>query len=143
MRQLYPLDLLPGDDGTIVARFPDVPEALTFGRSEAEALEHAADALVVALSGYTDTGRAIPRPSRPRRGQRTIVLPPLVAAKLAIYTAMRDQKVTQAELAKRLGCDGRQVRRLLDLDHQSTVEQLDAALHALGKELVIEVRNAA
>jgi antitoxin HicB len=62
------------------------------------------------------------------------------AAKLAIYEAMREAGLTQAALAGRLGCDPRQVRRLLDLDHHS---RLDTALAALGKRLVIEVQDAA
>ena len=51
----------------------------------------------------------------------------MVAAKLAIYEAMRRQGLTQAALAERLGCDPRQVRRLLDLDHASTLAQLERA----------------
>jgi hypothetical protein len=35
--------------------------------------------------------------------------------------------------------DPRRVRRLLDLDHHSRLDQLAAALSALGKRLVIEV----
>ena len=67
----------------------------------------------------------------------------MVAAKLAIYDAMRHQGMTSSALAARLGCDPRQVRRLLDLDHASTLAQLERALAALGKRLVLEVRNAA
>ncbi|HZA65357.1 MAG TPA: hypothetical protein VE592_00320, partial [Geminicoccaceae bacterium] len=69
--------------------------------------------------------------------------PPLAAAKLAIYQGMREAGLTQAALAERLACDPRQVRRLLDLDHHSRLDQLEAALSALGKRLVIEVQDAA
>jgi hypothetical protein len=48
-----------------------------------------------------------------------------------------------AALAEGLGCDPRQPRRLLDLDHRSRLDQLEAALTALGKRLVLEVRDAA
>jgi antitoxin HicB len=67
----------------------------------------------------------------------------MAAAKLAIYQAMREANLTQSALAEKLGCDPRQVRRLLDLDHHSRLNQLDAALAALGKRLVIEVQDAA
>ena len=63
--------------------------------------------------------------------------------KLAIYQSMRDQKVTQAALGKCLHVDGRQVRRILDLDHNTTLSQLTSALKCLGKELVIDIRDAA
>jgi antitoxin HicB len=138
----YPLTLEPASNGTIIAQAIDVPEALTFGDDEAEACEHAIDAVICALGGYIADGRPIPQP-RPARGRPVAVLPPMVAAKLAIYEAMRRQGLTQAALAERLGCDPRQVRRLLDLDHASTLAQLERALAALGKRLVLEVKDAA
>jgi hypothetical protein len=42
-----------------------------------------------------------------------------------------------------LHVDGRQVRRILDLDHNTTLSQLTSALKCLGKELVIDIRDAA
>lgn len=141
-RFAYPATLTP-DDGAICVDFADVPEAHTFGADQEEALVHAVDALAVALSLYVDANRDLPRPSARKRGQPLIALPLLVATKLAVYQAMRDQGVTVTELARRLESDRKSVRRILDLDHQSTIEQLRDALAALGKELVIEVRDAA
>jgi antitoxin HicB len=138
----YPLDLRPDQNKTIIAQAIDVPEALTFGDDAAEACAHAVDALICALRGYIDDGRPIPKPSAPR-GRPVAELPPMVAAKLAIYDAMRRQGITATALAARLGCDPRQVRRLLDLDHASTLAQLERALAALGKRLVLEVKDAA
>jgi antitoxin HicB len=132
------------DNGTIMVQFPDVPEALTCGKDEANALEWAEDALLVALGGaYMDKNLPIPQPSAPASGQPAVTVPPLATAKLAIYQAMLDQGVNQTELAARLGCDPRQVRRLLDLDHRSRLDQLEKALKALGLQLVLEVRQAA
>jgi antitoxin HicB len=138
----YPIHLRPDQNNTIIAQAIDVPEALTFGDDEAEARAHAIDALICALGGYVDAGRPIPKPSPPR-GRAVVELPPMITAKLAIYEAMRDAGVSQTALAARLGCDSRQVRRLLDLDHASTLAQLERGLAALGKRLVVEVRNAA
>jgi antitoxin HicB len=143
MSHRFPAVVTPDDNGTVFVTFPDVPEAMTNGQTAAEALGHAVDALNVALSFYVDEGQDIPQPSRPRRGQPVVAVEPLAAIKLAIYQAMRDQGVTVAELARRIGADRKIVRRILDLDHQSAVSQLEAALAALGKELVIEVRDAA
>jgi antitoxin HicB len=53
---------LPDENGTIIAKFPDVPEAITVGADEANALEWAQDALVVALTGYIEERRDIPTP---------------------------------------------------------------------------------
>ena len=141
--QPYPLILETDENGTVIAQATDVPEAITVGRDAMEATARAEDALVAALRGYIEDGRAIPRPSRAKSGQSTATLSPMVTAKLAIYQAMRDTGLTQAALAERLGCDPRQVRRVLDLDHRSRLDQLEAALAALGKRLVLEVRDAA
>lgn len=139
MQQVYPV-VLTREGDSIIAEFPDVPEAMTVGADEDNALEWAQDALVVALSSYLDERKDIPKPSKPKIGQKTVVLPPLIASKLSIYQAMRDQGVTQAVLAERLHCDARQIRRLLDLDQHSRMDFIDEALHELGKKLVIDIQ---
>jgi len=137
----YPVTLTPLDNGDVMASFPDVPEALTYGENGAFALEWAQDALHVALAGYTDDHQDIPVPSLPAPGQPTVSPSPMVSLKLALYQAMRDQGVSQLRLAGLLHCDARQVRRLLDLDHQSTVNQLMDAAEVLGFRLGFELRK--
>ena len=139
----YPLTLTPDENGTIVAQAVDVPGALTVGKDEADAAVQATDALITLFAYFIVEGEPIPPPSPPKRGQPCAVLPPLVAAKIAIYEAMRTAGLSQTALAERLGRAPRQVRRLLDLDHRSRLDQLEAALAALGKRLVLEVRDAA
>ena len=99
--------------------------------------------MVVALTGYIEERRDIPRSSAPESGQKWVYLPPQVAMKVAIYQAMRDKGLSQEALGKCLGVDGRQVRRILDLDHNSTMSQLVSALKCVGKEVVIGIRDAA
>jgi antitoxin HicB len=72
-----------------------------------------------------------------------VTVPPLATAKLAIYQAMLTDRINQTELAGRMGCHPRQVRRLLDLDHNSRLDQLEKALKSLGRQLILEVRQAA
>ncbi len=67
----------------------------------------------------------------------------MTEAKLALYTAMRIARVSKSELARRLNCHMPQVDRLLDLRHASRLDQLEAAFHALGKQLSIQVSEAA
>jgi len=57
MLQSYPVFLTPDDNGSVVAQFPDVPEAMTVGADEKNAADWAQDALVVALIGYIDDRR--------------------------------------------------------------------------------------
>lgn len=135
----YPVTLKSYKGGQVGVFFADVPEAITAGTNEVEALDRAQDALTVALSGYLDDGRPLPVPSKAKRGQPMVVLPPRVAIKLAIHEAMCEQGVTQVRLGELLGIDGRQVRRILNLDHESKLSQLEAALAALGLRASVSV----
>jgi antitoxin HicB len=138
MAHAFPYRLEPQPGGVLV-QFVDVPEAHTFGPTEADAGgDNALDCLIAALGGYIRLGREIPKPS-PARGRPVVVLPPLVAAKLALYEAMRAQRITRTELARQLGLQENAVRRLLDLDHRSHIDQVDRALAALGKRLEVSV----
>ena len=51
--------------------------------------------------------------------------------------------MSKAELARRLNCHMPQVDRLLDLRHASRLDQMEAAFRALGKQLSVDVRDAA
>ncbi len=71
-----------------------------------------------------------------------VAVPPIVAAKLALYTAMRKQGITAGELADRLGVSGDAVRKVMDPDYGSHLTQVEKALRAVGRSLVIEDRAA-
>ena len=140
-RLTYPVHLERQKDGSILVSFPDIPEALTEGATKEEALAEAEDCLIAALGGYIQARRAIPRPSA-GRGRTLVPLPALVAAKSALYCAMRAQGVGNTALAERLGVSEGAVRRLVDPDHRSHIGQVEAALHALGQRLVIATQAA-
>lgn len=142
MQHPYPCILTPEDEGGFSVSFPDVPAALTCGDNRAEALEMAEDALAVALGAYVDNGEDVPAPSAPSPGQEMVAVSPAVAAKLALYSVMRSQKVTTGALAERRALSKSAVRKLLDLDHHSSIDDLDAALRAVGRSLVAEDRAA-
>jgi antitoxin HicB len=143
MRYVYPAQLNPEPDGSAVnLRFPDVPGALTWGDDQAEALALAEDCLVTALYGCIRYGEPIPRPG-PAKGTPMIAVPPLVAAKLALYTAMREQGIDQAELACRLGVSDKVVSSILHLKRRTHIAQLERALAQLGVQLEVSVREAA
>jgi antitoxin HicB len=143
MRYAYPVLHDPEPDGSAVnVSFPDVPEALTWGDSEAEALDLARDCLATALDWRLRNGKSIPRPGS-ARGRPMIAVPPLVAAKLALYTAMREQGMDAAELARRLGVTEKLVRSMLRLKRRTHVALLERALAQLGVQLEVSVREAA
>ena len=138
----YPIDIETDEAGFVLVTFPDVPEAGTDGVSVDEALAGASDSLIAALGGYIQDRRPIPNPS-PARGRNTVALPPLIAAKLALYQSMVDHKLTRVALAEKLGLSEGAIRRLLDLDHRSHIAQVEAALAVLGKRLEVRVYDAA
>ena len=57
----WPADPTRQEDGSILGSFPDVPEALTEGATEAEALAEARDCLTAAPGGYVAARRSMPR----------------------------------------------------------------------------------
>lgn len=129
-----------GEDG-FIATFPDVPEALTEGATREEALENAADALEVALLGRMKDGDDLPLPRKVRTG--TVVrVSAQSSAKLAFYLAFRQSGLSRSALARKIGKDEAEVRRMLDPYHASKLSALDEALHALGQRLVVAVEPA-
>ena len=140
MRYEYPVEVLEEADGASVTA-PDVPELVTCGDTLEEALERAQDALVTALSFYVDDGKPLPTPSA--AGSRSVVsVPVLEATKLALHEAMIAARVSNVELGRRMSLGENAVRRLRDPLHRSHVGQVEAALRALGRRVVLEVTAA-
>ena len=69
-------------------------------------------------------------------------MPAVVAAKLALYSAMRAQRITKVELAGRPGVSESALRKLTNPDHRSHVSQVQKALRAVGRRLKVEVTVA-
>lgn len=126
MRLAYPVRLDKRFD-TMLVSFPDIPEALSEGANEEEALAEARDCLVAALGGYIRDWRPIPPPSR-RSGMPEIALSELVATKIALYKAARAKGLNALGLALQLGCSRRVAQRLLDVDGRSRLNEVQAAL---------------
>ena len=135
----YPVHLQPAIEGGFVVSFPDVPEAITQGDDEAEALLRAVDALETAMEFYTDDGKDLPHASAPVGDQFTVRPTAQACIALSIYQIMRDQGVRKSELARRLGWHMMQVDRLLDPNHASKLNQVETALAALGRRLEVDV----
>jgi antitoxin HicB len=138
----YRASVEPGEkDGVVVVTFPDVPEAITEGRGEADALREAEDALGVALLSYVLRDLALPKP-RARSGI-AITVGPEVAGKLAVLEAFAMAGISKTELAGRLGVSENEARRILDPMHATKLPRLAEALSALGRRLIVGVEEAA
>jgi antitoxin HicB len=72
-----------------------------------------------------------------------IPVPLWIAGKLALYLAMIERRMNNSELARRLGVRETVVRRMLDPDHDTKSEKIQAALEVLGKRIVVAVDDAA
>ena len=139
----YPARFAADEDGRLVVRFPDFPEAVTDGKDITDATAEAADCLGSVIAIRMTRKEDLPLPSRVKRGQRLISVPLWIAPKLALYSAMREQRITNSELARRLGCRETVVRRMLTPSHMTRLEKIEAALELVGKRLVIAVDDAA
>jgi antitoxin HicB len=135
---IYPVELTKDDNNTIMVTFPDIPEAVTYGETTDEALLWAEDALISMLESYMDDRQRIPPPS-PLKGRRGVALPAAVAGKVALYNTMLEKGKRKADLARMLNLAPTLVDRLLSLHHKTKIEQIETALAAFGKRLVVDV----
>ena len=131
----YPAKLARSSEGGFVISFRDIPEALTQGDSEEEAIAMARDALITAMDFYFEDKRRVPTPSAAKRGERYIELPPSVGSKVLLLNEMLGQKVSASELARRMGTIPQEVNRLIDLRYTTKIDRVAQALGALGKRL--------
>lgn len=133
MRIAYQAVLKPQPGGGFTVTFPDLPDAITEGDSEAEALFNAAEVLTLTLEARMDEGVAIPKPSS-RQGAWVYPSPPCQAALLIRKTRA---KRPLSDLARTLQTSWAAAQRLENPHHATTIQQLDRAASAYGKRLVL------
>lgn len=135
----YPAALTDNGEGGVIATFRDVPEAMTEGtRDEIE--NWAKDALITSIDFYLEERRAFPRPSDPLPGEVLISLPPSVAVKVLLFNAMVEKNIRSADLARLMHVKPQEISRITDIRHSTKIDTLARALHAVGKELVIDAK---
>lgn len=140
----YPMVVAQDESGFFLASFPDFPEAVTDARDLPTLLIEATDCLEEAVAARMAEGEPLPVPSETVHGQiHWLAIPAQTAAKAALYVALRESGFSKSELARRLGCDEKQVRRMLDASHSTKLSRIEAALDVLGKRLVVHVEDVA
>ena len=137
----YPVRLEADEECRLVVHFPDLPEALTDGADQAEALAEAADCLSEASASRIVDHQEIPPPSRAGSDMHLVSPEPTIALKAALYTGLRKAGITPDDLARRLGIDEWEAARLLEPRARTRLTSLEAALAALGYEIGIEARE--
>ena len=133
----YPALFKPAEEGGFVVTFRDIPEAITQGESEAEAMQMAEDVLISSMDFYFEDRRPVPAPSKARAGEHLVELPASLAAKVLLLNEMLAQQVTPAELARRMGTRPQEVNRLTTLSHPTKIDTIGRAVRALGKRLEV------
>ena len=128
---------MPFEAGRYRVSVRDLPEVVTSGTTEAEALEHAVDAIEVAIAFRIKRGEALPLCSPVLDGEHALPMSVRMAAKAAIYEAWINAGITKSELARRMGRDVVEIRRILEPSHGTKLDQLEEAAKALGGRLTI------
>ncbi len=135
----YPFTLIPDEQGGFVVDYPDFPFVHSAGDTEEEAMREALDGIESGIAFFFDERRPVPLPSKPKKGQRTLTLPAVTAAKVLLHNEMLAQGVKKAELARRLDVAAPNVERIFRVRHKTRFETLEAALACLGKRLDISL----
>ena len=138
----YAVGLARAEEGGFVVTCRDLPQLVTQGEDLENALTEAADAMDEVFAAYMHGGLTLPAPSKPRKGERLVSPPAETMAKAALYVAMKDAGISKVQLAKRLGIDEKEVRRLLDPHYGSKLPRIAQAVEALGRRLVIGLEAA-
>jgi antitoxin HicB len=139
----FPVTLQPEAKRAFTVKFRDLPEAISSGTSRRDAIIQAADCLEEAIAGRISDGLEIPLPSRPRRGETLVILSATMAAKAALYVAIKEAGLPNTQAAKRLGVDEKEIRRMLDPRHVTQLARIQQALALLGQRLIVTVERAA
>lgn len=138
----YAVSLTAAEEGGFVVSCRDLPQLVTQGDDRTHALAEAADAMDEVFAAYMQGGLDFPVPSKARKGESLVAPPAETMAKAALYVAMSQAGITKVQLAKRLGVDEKEVRRLLDPHYGSKLPRIAQAINVLGRRLVIGLEAA-
>ena len=133
----YPIDIIEDTDGTFLVTAPDLPEVTSFGEDREDAQARALDAVEEAFASRMARQEPIPAPSA---GMPRVPIGTQTALKVLLYQHMQHLGVSKTDLARRLHVHRPQIDRLLDLNHASRLDSLDAAFAALGCAVEVRVR---
>ena len=144
MSHVYSAFLEPEPEGGFTVTFPEVGFGATYGETWDEALRQAQDMLEEAVLGLIAHGEEVPEPAAQIDAaaeggthRAPVPLSALTAAKLELYRAMREAGLGEAQLAQLLGWPPKKITHIFDGYHVIRLEQLEAALAALGRRLVV------
>ena len=130
------------ENNHFIVSFPKFPNINTYGETLDDALLNATEALNGSLEVDFERGFNFPKPDNKlsnRELEYLISVTPTIS--LAYYLRLSRGKLTQAELAKKIGVSYQSYQKL---EHPAkcnpTVKTLNKIAGAMGKELTIELK---
>lgn len=140
---VYPVNVEKDEAGFFLVTFPDINFAATDDKNFETALHEAQDCLEEAIAHCIKENKDIPEASKPKKGQHVIFLPSLMAAKAALYIALKEAGISKLKFASQMGLDEKEIRRMLNPRHQTKITRIEQALSQLGKKIVLRMDSAA
>ncbi len=136
---LYPALFEPAPEGGYVVTFRDIPEAITQGDTLEEAAAMAEDALMTAIEFYFEDGRRVPSPSKPKKDEHIVSLPASIWAKVLLLNEIVENKVSAAEVSRKVGMTPQNFNRVMDINHSTKIDTINQVLGVFGKHLTIGI----
>jgi antitoxin HicB len=133
---LYPFKIIrEADEYLVLVR--DLPEIITSGSSYEEALALAQDAIEVCVEARLEQEEELVFPSCAHENELTFALPATLAAKAGVYVLWKASGLTKSELARKLGKNENEARRLLSTKYNTKLPLLEEATRLLGGQMII------
>lgn len=121
------------------AIFADAPGCATYGRSRAQAMAAAREALEGWLEAHLVDGRAPPRPARTARNSEPVEVDPQLGLAIELRWARQEADLSQAELASRVGVSQQQIAKLEKPGANPSIATLRKVAAALGVRVQLEL----
>ena len=139
---VYPARIRAADEGGWLIAYRDFPEGISQAGPRQDVIDIAEGCLQACIEGRLEDGMEVPPPSAQRAGEVLVAVPLETATKAALFAAVSESGLSRVALAKAVGLDEKEIRRMLDPRHSSKLPRVARVLRALGKELQLTVADA-
>jgi antitoxin HicB len=133
----FVMDKLEDGSRNWLVTAPAFPEVAILAQDMRQACVQGLHAIKEAIAGRFADGMDVPAPMKTRPGY-SVEVPATTVLKVALYMICSRRGVSRAELSRRLEWHREQVDRLFRLDHESRLDQMEAAFVAAGIPLAID-----
>lgn len=131
------------DNGNFQVSCRDLPEFVSEHENLEEAKRFASDFVPGSMvMSYRKKKKAIPLPSKPRKGEFAYYIPAKVQAKILFWNFMMEHGLKIADVARKLGIAHSEAARLVDLTKDSaSIDSVESALMKLGGSFTLTLQK--